>query len=181
VEDRVLIEGCLSGDRTCEKRLYEKYAGKMLSVCLRYMGTKSLAEDMVQEGFIRAFQSLGSFKFEGSFEGWIKRIMINCSLRELSKSRNKNEYFGYEYHSNESDLVDIVSKMSADEIHDLIAQLPEGYRMVFNLYVVDGYSHKEISKQLNINIVTSRSQLAKARNHLKKMIKARQKLSYESK
>ncbi|HKK89292.1 MAG TPA: sigma-70 family RNA polymerase sigma factor [Saprospiraceae bacterium] len=180
MDEQELIRGCIQGNRTCEKCLYEKYAGKMLSVCMRYMGSRSKAEDMVQEGFIRVFQNLDSFKFTGSLEGWIRRIMINCSLRELGKMRNKNEFFGHEYYSESSDMVGVISKMSADEIHDLIAQLPDGYRTVFNMYVIDGYSHKEIADQLDFGVGTSRSQLAKARNQLREMLQMHEKIGNES-
>ena len=153
----------------------------MLSVCMRYMGSRSKAEDMLQEGFIRVFQNLDGFHFSGSLEGWIRRIMINCSLRELGRLRNKNEFFGHEYYSESSEMVDAISKMSADEIHGLIADLPDGYRTVFNMFVVDGYSHREIAEKMDFGVSTSRSQLAKARKQLIEMLQTREKIDYESK
>lgn len=170
MEEKDLILGCIAGDRACEKELFHRFSGKMLSVCMRYMGNYERAEDIVQEGFIKVFNSLDKFNFKGSFEGYIRRIMINTALRELSRFRNQKESFGYEYDNDSADFPDVISKMTVEEIQNLINQLPHGYRLVFNLYVIDGYSHQEIAERLNIAVSTSRSQLVKARKQLQLMI-----------
>lgn len=170
LEEKELIERCLAGEKKAEKLLYQQYAGKMMSVCMRYMGSRSKAEDILQEGFMKLFKSLNKFSFSGSFEGYVRRIMVNCAFRELNRFRNKNEFFGYEYETTESKASNVVQKMAVDDIMKLISRLPEGYRMVFNLYIIDGYSHREIADMMNIAESTSRSQLTKARKMLQGMI-----------
>lgn len=172
-----IIQGCLKKDIKCQQMLYKAYAGKMMTVCLRYSKDKSEAEDIFQEGFIRVFQYMHQFKFEGSFEGWLRRIIVNTALKNISKKRinfvevvNLDEHAGglppYAY-----------SNLGADDILKLINRLPEGYRLVFNLHIIEGFTHEEIAKILKIQAATSRSQLVKARKMLQNQITKLQKIA----
>lgn len=157
--------------------LFEQYAGKMMTVCLRYSNDQMEAEDMFQEAFIRVFRYIHQFKFEGSFEGWIRRIVVNSALKHIEKRRiNFNEI-----KENSADTPQIpayaYSNLGEEDILKLIHQLPEGYRMVFNLSVIEGFSHEEIGKMLNIQPSTSRSQLVKARKMLQNQIIQMQKIA----
>ncbi len=165
-----LIKGCIHEDRSCQQKLYKTYAGKMLVVCMRYTRNRQEAEDVLQDGFIRVFDNMKKFAFNGSFEGWVRRIMINCALRNFRKSSYQKEQIGiaedYDIPSNAT----IYDKLSEQELLKIIDELPEGYKMVFNLYAIEGFSHKEISDMMGINEGTSRSQLNKARKHLQKKL-----------
>jgi RNA polymerase sigma factor (sigma-70 family) len=175
--ERELIKGCIKKDAKSQRMLFEQYAGKMMAICLRYSCDQKEAEDMLQEAFIRVFLYIDQFKFQGSLEGWIKRITVNAALKVL---KAKKIYFSeikenqYEFHS-----VDpyVLSNLSADELLELISNLPDGYRVVFNLYVLEGYDHDEIAAMLNIKPATSRSQLSKARGLLKERIRSQQKIA----
>ncbi len=137
-----------------------------MTVCMRYARSRSDAEDILQDGFIRLYQNIGQFKFAGSFEGWMRRIFVNAALKKYQTKRWEMESSGIEpYHESQS-YDDIVAQLSEQEIMTLVHSLPEGYRMVFNMYVIEGYSHKEISQALGINEATSRTQLLKARKQL---------------
>ena len=156
--------------------LFKQYAGIMMTICLRYSCDHTEAEDMLQEGFIRVFRYINQYKFEGSFEGWLKRVIVNAALRILQK---KVIHFS-EINEELQDLQqgDILSNLSEREILKLISNLPTGYRVVFNLYVLEGYSHSEIAEMLQINAGTSRSQLAKAKRTLQEQIRSQQKTSH---
>jgi RNA polymerase sigma factor (sigma-70 family) len=173
VEDSIL-EGCIAGKRSAQSLLYKKFAATMLGVCIRYSSSRDEAEDIVQEGFIKIFQSIKSFRREGSFEGWMKRIMINQALNHYRKSR-KIPYHSVIEEINETEILDYEEQeppdtIPADKLLALIQKLPEGYRMVFNLYVFEEYSHKEIAESLNVTESTSKTQLLKARRLLRKKI-----------
>lgn len=170
--ERDLIAYCLKGDSTSQRDLFDMYAGKMMTVCLRYSRHKGEAEDILQEGFIKVFTNLKSFKNNGSFEGWVRRIMVNTALKYISKSSFKNESLGIESYQIKNSQCDpgVYSKLGVDELMELINHLPEGYKVVFNLYAIEGYSHKEIANLLSIEESTSRSQLVKARRILQKKI-----------
>jgi RNA polymerase sigma factor (sigma-70 family) len=166
-----IINGCLKGQREFQKLLYERYAGKMLYVCLRYTKNKDEAQDVLQEAFIKIFGHLDKFKFEGSFEGWVRKIVVNCSLEFL---RNKKRTLVFEDVEAANNLTEgdnnIIGNINAKELTELIMKLPDGYRLVFNLFVLEGYGHKEISEMLHITEGTSKSQLSKARMHLQKSV-----------
>jgi len=170
--EKDLILKCLKGDRVAQKELFERLAPRMMAVCQRYSRHKLEAEDMLQDGFVKVFTNLDKFNFNGSFEGWVRRIMVNTSLKSIAKKSFQNESLGIEEGQQNIHLVqpEILAKLSAEEIEDLINQLPEGYKLVFSLYAIEGYSHKEISEMLNIEESTSRSQLVKARRMLQKKI-----------
>jgi RNA polymerase sigma-70 factor (ECF subfamily) len=168
--EKDIIEGCINGNRSNQKALYEHFAGKMLAVCMRYAKDRAEAEDMLQEGFLKVFQSIEKFKGEGSFEGWIRRIMIYNAINHY---KHRLRTFKEDLDAGNHDAPyqdDIIDKISVKEIIALIQQLPEGYRMVFNLYAIEGYTHKEISKQLGIAIGTSKSQYARAKQLMQQML-----------
>lgn len=180
--EKDLILNCLEGDRKSQKGLFDMYAGKMMTVCLRYARHQGEAEDLLQDGFIKVFKNLHKYNFSGSFEGWIRRIMINTALKYISKKSFQNESLGiesYQMHDRKDDPA-ILSKLTVDEMMTLVQELPQGYRYVFNLYAIEGFSHKEISELLSIEESTSRSQLVKARRILQKKIKEINSIRYEA-
>lgn len=168
--EKQLLTGCLKKDPAAQKMLYYRYAPKMLAVCKRYARHEMEAEDMLADGFLKVFKYIDSFKSNGSFEGWIRRIIVNTALKYCSKSSFKKEHYGLENYPENSYNPDIFSKLGIDELMELVQELPDGYRVVFNLYVIEGYSHAEISKMLDIGESTSRSQLVKARRILQKRV-----------
>lgn len=175
--EQELIKGCIRQDNSCQRILFDKYAGKMMSVCLRYANDAMEAEDMLQEAFIKVFQYITQFKFEGSFEGWIRRIVVNTAIRQLEKKKLKFKDIDEEQiHGLQTDP-HAYTDLGADDLMKLIHQLPEGYRLVFNLNVIEGYSHEEIATMLHIQPGTSRSQLVKARKMLQQQILQLQKIA----
>ena len=177
VHDKDLIIGCIKKDRECQRKLYAKYAGKMMTVCLRYARHYAEAEDILQDGFIKVFKNISKFKHQGSFEGWVRRIMINTALSNFKKSSYQKEYIGTENYQEGAYDPRAISNLSEEEIMNEIAQLPDGYKVVFNMYVVDGFSHREVAEKLNITESTSRSQLVKARRMLQKKLHELQKIN----
>jgi RNA polymerase sigma factor (sigma-70 family) len=174
IVDDSILEGCIAGKRSAQAVLYRKCASTMLGLCMRYASNRDEAEDIVQEGFIKVFQKISSFRKEGSFEGWIKRIMINQALNHYRKSR-KQPYHSVIEDVDETHILDLndpepLDPIPADTLLRMIQDLPEGYRMVFNLYVFEEYSHKEIADSLNVSESTSKTQLLKARRLLRKKI-----------
>jgi RNA polymerase sigma factor (sigma-70 family) len=164
--EQEIIRECIEGKRLSQKCLYDHFAGKMLGVCMRYAKDRAEAEDMLQEGFIKVFQNIAKFKNEGSFEGWVRRIMIftaiNWFKHRSRKFQEDLDIIGYDASFDD----DIVGKIAAKEIVALVQQMPEGYRMVFNLYAVEGYTHREISELLNIAEGTSKSQYSRAKQYM---------------
>lgn len=175
--EKEIIQGCIEGDIQTQRLLFNTFAPKMMSVCLRYIGNRSEAEDVLQDGFILVFRHIDKFKFNGSFEGWIRRIMVNTALKFLqSKKVNFVEIDAVQatfIHGEPS----VLSELNTEELMKMIDALPDGYKIVFNLYVIEGYSHDEIAKLIHISPGTSRSQLIKARRLLQKQITERQKLA----
>ena len=167
-----ILAACKRGDRTAQKKLYDRLSPKMMAVCLRYMGTRDDAEDILQEGFITLFSRLDSYSGEGSFEGWARKIFVNTALMNLRKKDALKMSEDLESAWNvSSDGVSQIQSAGYHELLKLIAGLPTGYRTVFNLFVVEGYSHKEIAQALGITEATSRSQLQRARVMLQDKIK----------
>ncbi|MHC1708340.1 MAG: RNA polymerase sigma factor [Bacteroidales bacterium] len=171
VSDTELIQGCLEGKKEIQKLFYQKFAPTMLGVCCRYFGSREEAEDALQEGFIKVFINLESFRNEGSLEGWIRRIIVNTSLNMI---RNQLKY---QFHTDIEeaehlikDEADVVGNLSRDEMLAVLQDLPPGYRLVFNLYEIEGYSHKEIAEMMHVSISTSKTQLLKARKWLQKRL-----------
>lgn len=165
-----IIKGCVDRNEVCQRLLFERFAGKMLSLCQRYSRDQQEAEDITQEGFLKVYDAIHQFKFEGSFEGWVKRVFVSVATRYVSK--RKIIFSDIEHPGADVTTVDptVVSKLSEDDIYRLIGRMPEGYRLVFNLNVIEGYSHEEIGKLLGIQASTSRTQLTKARRMLQSLI-----------
>ena len=167
-----IIKACLKGNRIAQNRLYQLFADKMFGVCLRYADNEDEAKDILQDGFIKVFVNLKQFNNKGSFEGWIRRIVVNTALE---KFRDKNYLFAVnmetDYDPNKNKYDHILSELSAKDLMKLIQDLSPQYRAVFNLYAVEGYSHKEICKMLNIKEGTSKSNLSRAREILKEKVK----------
>ncbi|HMP94497.1 MAG TPA: RNA polymerase sigma factor [Phnomibacter sp.] len=162
-------EALLSGKRYAQKELYDRFSGKMYALCLRYAGNQPLAEDMLQEGFIKVFNNLSQFKGEGSFEGWMRRIFVNTAIEMLRRrSLKQRPIENGDLDIPQSSLTSGYDKVSLADLLAVIQQLPEGYRTIFNLYVLEGYSHKEIAQLLHISEGTSKSQLARAKQLLQK-------------
>ena len=165
-----LIRDCAAGKSMAQSHLYQLFASKMYGVCLRYSRDATEAEDNLQDGFIKVFEKIDTFRHEGSFEGWMRRIMVNVSLEKYRKQnllQTVDDISSYEM----PDLKDeIISEISANDLMKLIRELPPRYRMVFNLYVFEGMNHKEIAGEMKISEGTSKSNLARARIILKKQI-----------
>lgn len=172
-----LIKGCVRQDTTCQRLLFEQMAGKMFTICLRYANDTMEAEDMLQEGFIRVFNHIHQFKFEGSFEGWIRKIIVNSALKYLQKKKIIFNELKEKIYNNQVTYSFAFSNLGEEELLKLISQLPTGYRIVFNLNVIEGYNHDEIAQMLNIQASTSRSQLAKARRMLQQQILKLEKIA----
>jgi RNA polymerase sigma-70 factor (ECF subfamily) len=174
-----LIRGCLREEAACQKELFNRYASRMLGVCNRYARNSDDAEDILQDAFIKVFDKIRQFKFEGSFEGWIRRIMVNTALKKYSLRRYEKEVSGYEIKDRDESGMEptAYSHLTQKELMELINNLPDGYRLIFNLYVIEGYQHDEIAEMLHIQPGTSRSQLVKARTMLQKQLLALQKIA----
>lgn len=166
---KVLLEDCLIGKSNAQKQLYHRYAPKMFGLCLRYSENFQIAEDVLQEGFIKVFYKLNEFRNEGSFEGWLKRIFINTAI-EYNRKEKKHRHLIIEDELEMSLSFSAIEHLMKDDLINMIQTLPNGYRQIFNLYVIDGFNHVEISAMLNISVGTSKSQLARARQTLKKQI-----------
>lgn len=162
------IEGCKRQEAQAQKHLYEHFAGKMFALCCRYIPSKMEAEDVLVIAFTKLFERIDQYKGEGSFEGWIRRIMVNESLSYLRKYKNMYLETEIEAADREPDYKTLDSQLEAEDLMKMVNELPTGYRMVFNMYAIDGYSHKEIAEQLGISENTSKSQLSRARALLQK-------------
>ena len=171
MDEQQLIKGCINRNRLAQRELYEKYSRRMFAVCLRYVNDKETAKDLLQDGFVKVFTCLDSYSGIGSFEGWMRKIFVNCALEYLRKSDVLKESSDLdnlpELPQPESS---VISNMSAAELLNIIKQLPAGFRTVFNLFAIEGYSHKEIGEMLGITESTSRSQYTRARQLLQKQI-----------
>lgn len=175
-----IIAGCIAGNRNCQSGLYDLFSPKMMIVCLRYSKNLEEAEEILQDGFIRAFKFIGQFKNEGSFEGWIRKIMVNCALQKLRSQVNLRMVVSLntELHDDQYDD-NIVEKMSGKEMLALVQTLSPAYRIVFNLYYFEGYKHREIAELLGVEEGTSKSNLAQAKRILQCAVK--KNLSIEKK
>lgn len=165
-----IIAGCIRKERTAQVELFKRFSGKLLTVCIRYTRHRMEAEDILQDAFIKIFKNLEKYEGKGSFEGWMRRIVVNTALKNYNKSSFQKEKIGLEDYQGGSMDPTVISHLQEEELLKLISQLPDGYRMVFNLYIIEGFSHKEIAERLNIQESTSRSQLVKARKMLQSQI-----------
>lgn len=166
-----LLEPCKRGDRKAQELLYSSLAPKLYGICMRYAKDDHEAQDILQVGFVKIFKNIASFRGEGSFEGWFRRIMVNVAVESYHKRKSNKDFVDID---TVHDLTYEGFEMDTLEVQDLlrlIRKLPEGFRMVFNMFAIEGYTHKEISKVLNISEGTSKSQLSRARNWLKEKLK----------
>lgn len=175
--EKQLIKKSVQGNREAQQRLYDKYCPKMLGVCRQYVKDIHFAEDVMVNGFVKVFKNLDSFRFEGSFEGWIRRIMIRESISFLRK-RQFVVFDDEVYERHESHGVSYSNELDADYIQQLIDALPNGYKLVFVLNTIEGYKHHEIAEMLQISEGTSRSQLFKARKILQEQLKRQNIIGY---
>jgi RNA polymerase sigma-70 factor (ECF subfamily) len=200
-EDKLLKE-CLSGNTRAQKLLYERYASKMFGVCLRYAANQSMAEDFLQEGFIRVFMKLGSFRSQGSLEGWMRRIMVNTALEQLRKKdilkntveldnpalqhvitgKGNQQYELLTVSDPDNSSEDnYMEQFTPEVIYKALSEMPVGFRTVFNLFAVEEYTHKEIGSMLSISEGTSKSQYARARIWLQKKLSENKSINDERK
>ena len=173
-DEEQLIAGCKDGKPRAQKEIFEQYAPAMLSVCVRYVNDRETARDILQEGFIKLYTKIDTFSGIGSFAGWIRRIFVTTALEYLRQQDVLKQSVSIEEYSNsipDNDTT-VLDKISADDLMGYIAGLPDGYRIVFNLYAIEGYSHNEIAGMLGISESTSRSQFMRARKILQKNVES---------
>lgn len=168
--EEVLIRKCRKFERQAQQELYDKYTSKMYALCLRYVKEEAEAEDVMITAFVKVFEKIDQFKGQGSFEGWIRRIMVNESLGYIRKNKGMYLEVDIEKADREPDYGSLNSHLEAEDLLKLVTELPVGYRTVFNLYAIEGYSHKEIAEELSISENTSKSQLSRARTLLQKRL-----------
>lgn len=171
MDDATLVIECVNGNVRAQHKLFEKFAGKMLGVCLRYAKNTEQAEDVLQDGFVKVFSKLKDFKNEGSLEGWIRRIMVNTALDQIRKNGKilgdtNIEDVGYKIENNAF----VVEGLMADDLMKMVQSMPTGYKLVFNMFAIEGYSHFEIAESLGISENTSKSQYSRARAYLREKI-----------
>lgn len=169
-----IIELCKEGDSNGQRQLYDLYSPVLFSMCLRYARTVEDAEDILSEAFYKIFTKISSFKGQGSFEGWMKRITVNEALMSLRKKNTLNMSVELSEVKEQAYDDDIVSRLSYNELLIILEELPPGYRTVFNMYVIEGYKHREIAEHLNISINTSKSQLILAKKKMRELIKKKE-------
>ncbi len=165
-----LIKGCLENDRKMQELLYQRYSAKMFAVCLRYCKNSDDAQDLLQDGFVKVFRNIEKFRGDGSFEGWIRRIFVNTSIEHFRRSVKNHFTTDTEEIKIEDPSLSALDNLAEKDIIKMIQELSPGYRQVFNMYVIEGYSHKDIGDILGISEGTSKSQLARAKGILKKMV-----------
>lgn len=167
VSESDLIKGCIAKDRKMQELLYRRYSPKMYAVCLRYSNNSDDAQDLLQDGFVKVFKSLENYRGDGSFEGWMRRIFVNTSIAYFRRALTVTPITETQETTIENDEWDALDNFAEKDIIKLIQQLSPGYRQVFNMYVIEGYSHKEISEIMGIGEGTSKSQLARAKKALR--------------
>ncbi len=166
-----LLKGCLAGNRRMQEELYRRFSPRMYAVCLRYAGKAEEAEDILQEGFIKIFKKMDSFRGDGSFEGWMRRIFVNTAIEHFRRKRYLMPVTEREENTLEGKYTSALDDLGAKDVLALIQELSPGYRTVFNMYVVEGYTHKEIADILGISEGTSKSQLSRAKVILQDMVR----------
>lgn len=177
--DDELVRGCIAQDPVAQKALYERYARKMMGICMRYAKDRDQAQDMLQDGFVKVFQKMDLYRGDGPLGGWISRTMVNTALDHL----RRNKPFEYSVDLSEAEHLHpespkALANISTDELMGLIQALPPGYRAVFNLFAIEGYPHKEIAEMLGISENTSKSQYMKARAYLRRSLPAELSAQY---
>ena len=174
MDDSTLVKECIKGNAKAQRLLFDKFSQKMLGVCLRYTKSQDEAEDALQEGFVKAFSKLNDFSNQGSLEGWIRRIMVNTSLdaiRKNTKFMKDVSIDTVDYQIGNEDF--IVEGLNAEDLMKLINSMPEGYKVIFNMFAIEGYSHQEISTTLGISESTSKSQYMRAKGYLRNRLEAK--------
>lgn len=171
MNDSTLVEKCIDGDQQAQRMLFDKFAPKMLGVCMRYAKNTEQAEDVLQDGFVKVFSKLNLYK-GGSLEGWVRKIMVNTSLDQIRKNgkfKNNVAMDPVDYKVEQNSF--ILESLQADDLLKLINSMPDGYKTVFNMFAIEGFSHKEISKELEISENTSKSQYSRAKAYLQTKMK----------
>ncbi|MFT3903288.1 MAG: RNA polymerase sigma factor [Niabella sp.] len=171
ISESDLIKGCIDGDRRMQEQLYNRFSPKMYAVCLRYASNSEEAQDILQDAFIKVFKKLDSYRGDGSFEGWVRRIFVNTAIEYFRRKKYLQPVTEKEENTIEGQYVSVLDELAERDILDLVTQLSPGYRTVFNLYVVEGYSHKEIGDMLGISEGTSKSQLSRAKGILQDLVR----------
>ncbi|MFN5910587.1 MAG: RNA polymerase sigma factor [Bacteroidota bacterium] len=171
MEDAALVTECVQGNPRAQRALFERFAPKMMAVCLRYSKDREQAEDVFQDGFVKVFMKLADFKSEGSLEGWIRRVMVNTALDQLRKNGKllgdiSTDDVAYKLEHNDP----IEENLMAEDLMKLVLAMPEGYKVVFNMFAIEGYSHAEIAATLGITESTSKSQYSRAKAYLRERI-----------
>ncbi len=174
MEEQLLITGCKRAESWARKKLYESYAPVMLAICMRYVNDKELARDLMHDGFIKIYTHIGQYAGNGSFEGWMKRVFVTTVLEFLRKKDALRLSISVDEYNELPNDVDVsaLSHLSAEELLGCIASLPQGYRTVFNLFAIEGFTHKEIAEMLQISESTSKTQFIRARKQLQKNVQS---------
>jgi RNA polymerase sigma-70 factor (ECF subfamily) len=174
MDEKRMIDACMQGESWARKKVYEQYAPAMMSLCMRYVGDTETARDLLQDGFIKVFTQIHTYAFQGAFGGWVRRIFVTTSLEYLRKAdalRSAVDITDYNEQLQDVD-VSVLDRLSEEDLLDCIRKLPTGYRTVFNMYALEGYSHKEIAESLGISVTTSKTQFLRARTALQKSVKS---------
>jgi len=174
MDDLTLVKECIKGNPKAQKALFDKFAPKMYTVCLRYMKSADEAEDMLQDGLVKVFKKLPDYKNEGVLEGWIRRIIVNTCLDQIRKNvkfQNSQQVEEVAYKLEQKDF--IIERIMAEDLMKLVQSMPEGYRVVFNMFAIEGYSHQEIAASLGVTESTSKSQYLRARAYLRDRLEKR--------
>jgi RNA polymerase sigma-70 factor (ECF subfamily) len=166
-----IIEGCLKGDRKSQETLYKMFSNRMFGLCLQYANNHDDACDILQEGFIKVFRKMDQFSGKGSFEGWVRRIMINTALERYRSQLHLYPLTESMTTKHEAVYEEVLGRMSAADLLKFVQELPPRYRMVFNMYAIEGYSHKEIAEMMEITVGTSKSNLSRARDILQRKVR----------
>lgn len=166
-----MVRACIDGKRRAFKDLYDYLSPSLFPICLRYANHRDEAQDFLQEGFVKIFENLDRFSFSGSFEGWSKRVIVNYCIEQIRKNHRKIFTVDIDDTYDVGSNAKAIENLEAADILEVISSMPTGYRTVFNLYVIEGFTHKEIAGQLNISENTSKTQLLKARKYLRQRIK----------
>lgn len=171
-DEQQLIKGCIEGKSWAQRAIYERYAASMMSVCVRYVTDRETARDLLQEGFIKLFSKIQSYSGTGAFGGWVRRIFVTTALEHLRQNNALKQSVSIDDHAYYIENVEetVLQKLSANDLLDCIAKLADGYRTIFNLYAIEGYSHAEIAEMLGISEGTSRSQFMRARKILQENV-----------
>ena len=180
-----VVDGCVNGDKLAQRELYAMFYSKMMGVCYRYAKDPDEAKDILHDGFLKIYKNIKKYNFKGSLEGWVRRIIVNTAIDHFRKSKNM---FAISETNVESEMIesrtndyDVYAQLNKQDLMKTVDSLSPAYKMVFNLYAIEGYSHKEIAERLNISVGTSKSNLAKARMNLQKELKKKYsiKLNHE--